>query len=223
MKIKGITLTKKRIVGFTAMMLVFSLVLAGAVSALTTGAWFFDVETSNDNIFTAGTLDLTIDDQNGPNVVKFTVGDMAPGDPAIVETWTLKNIGSITGYLSLSRIDVTGQENGVSEPEAAAGDTTPNVGELHPLVDVTLFVDTNENGTYEAGTDVLIAQRRANELNGKKYLLKIPMGPEEKVSIGAMFEWPALGYYLASDNQAMGDSFEMDVQFLLSQTTGIPN
>ena len=217
MKIKGISLTKKRIVRFAVLVLALSLVLTGTVSALTTGAWFFDVETSNENKVTAGTLDLTIDGKNGENSVGFTVDNMAPGGE-IKNVWQLKNIGNTTGYLDLKKMTLTSNENDILEPEAAAGDTTAK-GELEFLVDVTLFVDRNGTGAYESGSDELIFQGRVNELNDKAFLKKIQMDSNSEVSIGVEFKWPAQGYYSFMDNRAMGDSFRLDVQFLLSQTT----
>ena len=230
MKIKGVTLTKKRIIGFTAMALAFSLGLAGTVSALTTGAWFFDVETSNGNTITAGSLDLKIDNDDA-NVIKFEVDNMVPNNtstPQLVRTFLLKNAGSIDGYLDLSSIVLTSFENGILEPEEEAGDTTDNKGELVDRTHLTLFFDLNGDGKYFAVDDYLIYNGKPADFPTKKMTEKLmPAGSE--LELVAHLDWYPADYPPASpwtqphkmphlDNLAMGDSFTLDITFLLGQT-----
>lgn len=61
-----------------------AVVIVGATSAE-----FSDTETSTNNTFTAGTLDLNVDGGN-TNVVKFTVNNMKVGSQNI-GTWRLNN------------------------------------------------------------------------------------------------------------------------------------
>ena len=100
MKIVGINITKKQLLWCAALIFVLSLVVVGTVSALTTGAWFYDYETSNGNSFTAGSLDLKIDGED-TNVVKFEIDNMVP-DSGLTKTYVLKNDGTIDGYLDIS-------------------------------------------------------------------------------------------------------------------------
>jgi spore coat-associated protein N len=116
---------------------VISAVAIAGVGATT--AYFSDTETSNDNTFTAGTLDLNVDGGN-TNVVKFTVANMRPGNQP-KGTYTLANVGSIDGFLDLESIAVTNNENSCIDPETDAGDVTcdnpgASQGELQDVVNI---------------------------------------------------------------------------------------
>jgi len=73
-------------------------VVAGLVGA-STWAYFSDVETSEDNTFTAGTLDLVLSDDNetdqdGVTATWVSPGNWAPGEE-VAATLRMKNVGSI--------------------------------------------------------------------------------------------------------------------------------
>lgn len=117
----------KKILGLTiAALLVMALVGGG------TWAYFSDVETSDTNIFSAGTLDLNIDGDN-INVNMLTLSDLKPGDtdggsPGTVE---LRNIGTITGDLTI----VTGAS---TETESTGTTGTADSGTATTMVDDAL-------------------------------------------------------------------------------------
>jgi spore coat-associated protein N len=90
-------------------------------------AYFSDTETSTGNTFTAGTLDLTVDSQDDPNVVYVTESNMKPGDTRR-NSWCLKNVGSIDGQPSITFSNIVNNDNGLTEPESAV-DTTGGAGE----------------------------------------------------------------------------------------------
>ncbi|MBA7712991.1 hypothetical protein ES703_121986 [subsurface metagenome] len=118
----------KKILGLTiAALLVMALVGGG------TWAYFSDVETSDTNIFSAGTLDLNIDGDN-VNVNMLTLSDIKPGDTdgGSPGTCELKNVGSITGDLTI----VTGA-NTETESTGTTG-TSDGAGTTTTLVDSTL-------------------------------------------------------------------------------------
>ncbi len=81
---------------------------------------FNDTETSNGNTLTAGTLDLTVDGQDDPNVMNITVSNMKPGDDTGYYKWVLKNVGTLPGNLSVTFSVIINNENGINEPEQAA-------------------------------------------------------------------------------------------------------
>jgi predicted ribosomally synthesized peptide with SipW-like signal peptide len=81
---------------------------------------FIDTETSSGNTFTAGTLDLTVDGQDDPDVMYITLPNMKPGDDTGYYKWVLKNVGTLPGKLSVTFSVITNNENGVNEPELAA-------------------------------------------------------------------------------------------------------
>jgi len=93
--------------------ILMSILMIGVVAMAAgagTIAFFSDTETSTGNTFTAGTLNLKVDDQDGVNIVKFMVTDIKPGDSG-VGTWKLTNAGSLDGYIDLENILVTDDEN----------------------------------------------------------------------------------------------------------------
>jgi len=88
----------KKLFGLTiAALLIIGMVGGG------TWAYFSDIETSADNVLTAGTLDLKTDDADGKDAV-WTLANMEPGVSTTGEaTIVLKNKGSIDG----ASLDVT--------------------------------------------------------------------------------------------------------------------
>jgi len=118
----------KKILGLTvAALLVMGLVGGG------TWAYFTDVETSSNNILSAGTLDLNIDGDN-VNVNMLTLSNIEPGDKNVggPGTCELKNIGSITGDLKIATGALTETEStGTTGTADGAGSTTT-------LIDSTL-------------------------------------------------------------------------------------
>jgi len=98
-----------------------SLLMIGVVTmavGMGTYAYFSDTETSADNTFTAGTLDLTVDGQDDPNVFHFVMSNVKPGDNGNY-TWVPKNYkGTIDGKLSINVSAITNDDNGCTEPES---------------------------------------------------------------------------------------------------------
>jgi len=195
------------------------LVIVIAMTSIGMGisAYFSDMETSSGNTFTAGTLDLKLD--NGDvNVVKFTVNCMRPGNQPKA-TYKLDNVGCLKGYLDLENINVTSYENGLTDPESDAGDTTggnpgQGNGELQNVVNLRLFIDYDHNGWISTGDNVFY--------NGKVKDLPSHFELDEPINAGgtlyivALFDW----WSTPNDNQAQTDSFVLDLGFELAQTTG---
>ena len=124
---------KKILISLMAILLAGGLVGAGAL------AYFSDVETSEDNIFTAGTLDLQVvspyggesypgfppeKTYNGVVIPGNTVSDVKPGDSPIME-WRMhvNNLGSLDGVLFIHFVVTANNENTLEEPEQDLGDT----------------------------------------------------------------------------------------------------
>jgi len=117
--------------------LIISLSVIGAVAAIAIGgtiAYLSDTETSAGNIFTAGTLNLKVGD-NDPAGWNFQISDIKPGDSGSQEV-ILQNTGSLDGYLHITFANLINDEMGCPESEQnEGGDTTcdnpgPNEGEL---------------------------------------------------------------------------------------------
>ncbi|MFC2022206.1 TasA family protein [Chloroflexota bacterium] len=81
----------KRILGLS-----IAFVLLISMTGIGTWAYFSDVETSTDNVFAAGTLDLKTDDVDGVSQTLLAT-NIEPGYTVGPETIILKNIGSVGG------------------------------------------------------------------------------------------------------------------------------
>jgi predicted ribosomally synthesized peptide with SipW-like signal peptide len=67
---------------------------AGAIVATATTAYFSDTETSTGNTFTAGTIDISVDNQNPwEESNPYTLGDLKPGESDNINL-TVRNVGT---------------------------------------------------------------------------------------------------------------------------------
>jgi predicted ribosomally synthesized peptide with SipW-like signal peptide len=189
-----------------------SLAVIAALVSIGAFAWFSDTETSNNNTFTAGSLDLVLDGNNGTNVVKWTVGPINPGNQP-KGTFHLVNGGTITGYLDIENIVVTSQENTIIEPEANAGDTTDPEGELEDVLNLRLFHDVDCNGWIGTGETVFFNGKVSTIAANYDQNIAIPAGGN--TCITGIYDW----WSTPDDNKAMTDSFELDFTFELGQTS----
>lgn len=123
-------MSKKRL-GIAIAVLLVGVMAFGVIGS---GAWFSDAETSQDNTFIAGTLDLRVDGQDDP-IVPITLSNMKPCD-TVQYQWTLSNAGSITGQPWIEIVNLVDYENGRNDPERAVdgtgGNPGPGAGELSP-------------------------------------------------------------------------------------------
>lgn len=112
-------------------------------------AYFSDVETSEDNTFTAGTLDIGLS-------TTFNFGDVAPGD-SNTETFTITNSGTIAANSVFLELDVVDSEpTSDTEPEAAA--ETSNEMDISKWIEITAMTYTGS----EAGQDLTSLYPDAN-------------------------------------------------------------
>lgn len=77
--------------------------LVGAVAIGATGAYFSDTETSTGNTFTAGTIDLALNDANPyPGTALVTLSDIKPSQNLDSITLKLTNVGQNDGNLTIN-------------------------------------------------------------------------------------------------------------------------
>ena len=121
-----------------------------------TSAFFSDAEESGANVFAAGTLDLKVDNEDGPLSVKVTLQGLRPssgyGDPIEIE---MRNAGSLDGKAYLKFKDIVEEENGITEPEQDAYETTGVVNDIASkiLVKVEYKGSVVENNALLAGIE----------------------------------------------------------------------
>jgi len=194
------------------------LVAIMAIGALGSGALFSDTETSIGNTYTAGTLDLAVDGNNGVNTVKFTVSNVAPAYGPALYVYKLENLGSLAGFINLHDIKVTSHENVCLEPEIQAGDDpSSDVGELQDVMGLALFVDQNGDGWFGGEDAPHIYNGRVGGV-GANYDQNLAISAHGTKYITAQIGW----WSTADDNKAMSDSFDFDVTFELAQTARRP-
>ena len=115
---------------FVSILMIF---LVLSIASLGTFAYFNDIETSGGNIFSAGTLDLEVSGGSSSLPISFT--NMAPGDgtgvaehTTIKYQFTVRNVGTLDGILSMKIVNVRNYENCRNEPELAVDGTGGDPG-----------------------------------------------------------------------------------------------
>ncbi|NMC09240.1 hypothetical protein GYA44_02860 [Candidatus Microgenomates bacterium] len=195
---------KKLLISF----LVLGLTSISAIGATT--AYFSDTEISSANTFTAGTLDLQVDNQN--SVVKsFTVEGMKPGDSYGRKYFRLKNTGTLPGVPKICLTNVQNIEStGITEYES---DGVP--GELG--ANMELIVDTN-------GYWLMTSGQKFNTFIDRCWTPSNPadaefaasgsdvLDPNEEMIFGIALNLPT-----STGNSIQGDSLLFDLEFTLTQ------
>jgi predicted ribosomally synthesized peptide with SipW-like signal peptide len=185
-----------------ALVAIFIAGLVATMAGAGTFSYFNDTETSSGNTFTAGTLDLKVDGQDDPNVVHIVLSDIAPGWEQGYK-WTLKNVGSVSGKVSVKFSAITNWENDMNEPEIVAEAQPygyqgarqtlghPTDGELGEYLSITggyyypgpndwhEFITSRNTGPYAYGQSWGL-----NRLGGNTYNTGVTLNPGEEIGIG---------------------------------------
>ncbi|MDD4874776.1 MAG: TasA family protein [Candidatus Pacebacteria bacterium] len=209
--------------------ILLSLSVIAAVATIAVGgtiAYFNDVETSTGNTITAGTIDLSVNGQNGGTISPIiTEGDIKPGETKESVVVNLTNSGNNDGLADLHVTSAVHSEGATSEPECLAensGDEnawngtscvgTGDAGEnICSKITLTYTYDANGNGVKDAGESGTLGTLASK---GSLNLDVLPTGVDRKV-------W--IDYTLDSNatNKFQGDICTFAVDFTLKQL-GIP-
>jgi predicted ribosomally synthesized peptide with SipW-like signal peptide len=202
-------------------LILVALLTVGLVGGYTL-AYFSDIETSNDNTWTAGTLNLVVNAEDPLVTAVFTVDNANPGASGY-GTWALNNNGTTAGFIDLSGILVANAENyNLATNEAEAVDDTDTsdatgVGELAANLDVVLFVDdgtgggTPNNGIQD-GTEATIYTGKLSAI-AAAYDQDLPLA-----AAGTTYISMTWSVATTVNNTIMGDSAELDMTIVLDQT-----
>jgi predicted ribosomally synthesized peptide with SipW-like signal peptide len=222
----------KRKLRLSALMVVAVLMLALLIGGLY-GA-FDDVETSNENTFTVGTLNLvsvisgtgwsSLNERADGINDNVTFEGLACGDSGSI-TWALTNDGSLDGTLAMLSA-VTFAENGTNEPEGAAilanGGTDLGLGECvgvklqrnagnYILGSAANYVPfTGLQAVLNAESETLAAG------NTITYILEWQI-PADVVGAGADGLFGTADDVPVNDNIIQGDGANIDITFTLTQ------
>jgi len=184
---------KKIIFSMMTLVLVIGLLGSGAF------AYFSDTETSEDNSFAAGTLNLAVEGQDGSDVTThFDIDDVYPGDGGTIE-YALENTGSLAGYLSLTAI-VTDDEGPTVEAENGY------TGVLSDAIDLEITVDST---TIFTGTLAELETLGTDEA-------AIGASSSATVTISWSIDGPTVG------NEIQSDTVDVDLTFILNQIEDQP-
>ena len=174
-------------------------------------AQFSDNETSTGNTFTAGTLDLNVDGQDGASVTtKYTLTNWKPGNNQMVGQIRVRNAGSVDGKYWIEIKNVVNNENGVGEPETEAGDITTGASEGELGSKISGYFQENVAPWSHLNPSITSIDAAAD----------IPMQTASG-SLAAGEEKPFVLYAkwlsTATDNLAQGDTVQFDLGFHLEQ------
>jgi predicted ribosomally synthesized peptide with SipW-like signal peptide len=206
-----ITLSRRRILGGVA-------TIGAASAAAGAGAFaaFSDSESASGSI-QAGTLDLEIVSQNGQsydggpgNVTFLDEAGVVPGNSG-ESTVTVKNAGSLTGYLDVGVVSVTDKENGVQEPEEDVDPDGSASGELADALDVQAWVDGPRGTSYLCpsfdGKEPLSSVFVTGEVHSLNYRLE----PGEEATFHLDWLLPdSVGNEVQSDIAGLDLAFQFD-------------
>ena len=179
--------------------------LASMLVGAGTVAYFNDTETVSGNTFSAGTLDLEVNDENPWTSTLISVSNMKPGDTGEV-TIELENLGSLDGYVCMWIKDVTNSPGDTPEPE-----DTPDNGELGANIKITIWQDDGDN-VLEDGEEVYVNGETLDNLDGEKVVTNKPLSAGGTVYIGFSWEIPS-----DVGNEIMDDSVTFTIEFALTQ------
>jgi len=227
--------------------LLLSLVAVAVIAAATTMgtiAYFSDKETSKDNSFVAGTIDLKVADAdmsvNGPvnntqnwsatdltSEKFFNFSDVKPGDFGSdrIELTVQSNPAYVCSNINITAKD----ENGVTNPETKANDSVADgIGELQKYVSLFVWADTNCNNAKDGEEAILFNDKLSTVgANGASFYAGI-VNPDSSTASGKLCiakKW-CVGNFDANggcdgsgdQNDAQGDSVKADISFYAMQT-----
>jgi predicted ribosomally synthesized peptide with SipW-like signal peptide len=218
--------------------IVLTLAALLTLAAVASGTWAFfsDNETSQNNVLTAGTLDLQVG-ASDPCAEAINTGALEPGDSGNAADWTVTNKGNLTGALKISIGAITNYENTLTEPETAVGDVTGGAteGELGDYLKIAFWLDINRSGGWDSGDKYLKSDGTVVDwVSGST----LPSEAYANVNSYSGIDWetadgmPTLAgldelYFNAeysftpntNDSRAQGDSCLFDISFSLDQVT----
>jgi len=198
--------------------------LAGYQTYNFTSALFTDTETNTANVFTAGTLNMTVGGNDGTAFENFAISNIgADGTVSGGKEWTITNTGSVPGNLTFKLNALTNYENGCNEPEALDDTTCDNPGagqgELGDAISVTVDLDTNADGTYDkpavVNSDLATAHQAQYASQWNTNAGTVTIQPGESVKVKMNWETDPASY----GNEIQSDSVEFGIQYDLTQVT----
>ncbi|QGA80213.1 hypothetical protein LC1Nh_0310 [Candidatus Nanohalobium constans] len=204
--------------------------VVGALAGSSTMALFNDSETSADNSFQAGELDLKVDweeSYNGEHVETqeltndpgaiFDFKDIKPGDHG--EATVSLHLKDNPGWIWMNINETSNWDNSCTEPEHEAEGSCGSKGELQDKLEFVIWSDDGDNVRQD--DENIIFEGTADELREEKGVLldgnpstddKEAFPGSETGYIGVKWKVP-----LETGNIIQGDSVNYDIKFYTEQ------
>ena len=227
--------------------IILSLAIVAAAAAIIIGgsvAYFSDTETSVGNVFTAGTLNLKVGD-NDPTTWGFNIDNIKPGDNSSEEA-VLANNGNIDGYLHITfenRVNdemecVEPELNDIVLPDSSCGNPGEGLGELAENLDLLIYIDEDLDDIFLLGTDTLVYQGKAKGILQGDLFNYLLLNSETRdfrvewsldIAVGNIVQSDKAGFYIffeltQNQNRIVGDwSFDENSGFIAYDGSGYQN
>lgn len=212
---------RKILISLMAIVLVLGLVGGGVF------AYLSDVETSGQNTFTDGTIDLQVvspyggesypdfpppKTYNGQDIPGITVSDVQPGDTAAEWRMHVNNLGSLDGVLFIHFVVTANDENTLEEPEQDFGDTG-EPGELG----ANLVVDVYYGDESQWPNLLLITSNTLDNLHCQQVELGALTGEQNPASTDGKDVFLVFSLPPATTSICQSDSVTLDIELILEQ------
>jgi len=192
------------------------------VSALTAGiggsfAYFTATRTAQNNVFAAGTLDLSVTGENSVANEPFVIENLgATGNLDGTTTWTVTNTADLPGRLLVRVVNLENLENGCNDQEASVEPTCVDDtnGEFGGVVNAVIALDgVDKVSSTLATADMLTMGDNWNDL-----VAPVIMNPGDTHDI--TFHWATNENDYG--NEIQSDSVKFDLVFQLVQDIAGP-
>ncbi|POG54349.1 TasA family protein [Haloferax marisrubri] len=198
-----LTLTRRRFLGG-----LFTISAGSAAAGVGTYSAFSDIERA-DASFGVGTLDLTVDGDD-ERLTFLEESGLAPGDSGTASV-TLRNRGSLTGYLDIDVLGVTDDENGQSEPPSQ-NDPRVGDGELAQVLEVRAWLEAPDGSkTFLCGSSDY-ATLDSIFVADETFDLDYELASGESVEFYIAWRLPS-----SAGNEVASDIAGVDLRFALDQ------
>ncbi len=182
-------------------MLLVSATLAIALLGGGVYAYFSDSESANDNNFTAGTMDLTLNDGGAASI---SMANVKPGDSGL-SMYTLRNVGTVNGNLQVSIANLQNLPGSNPEPEG------PNNADLAQSIHVHFWMDDGDGIFNGAETYMYDGMLSGVTIPSTSSLLTA--GSSTYLAMAWGIDYNSVG------NEIQGDLVNFDLVFTLTQVS----
>lgn len=141
----------------------------------------------------------------------FSAEGIAPGQ-SNRSRLPVRNAAGEDGRLTISAIDVTDEENGITDAESSV-DTPNNGGELSEHLEVRFAITDGGNDEYLVGSDAEYVP--LDDVSSRLPSAEYPLGSGEDVTLVADWRLPR-----ESGNEVQGDGVTVDLGLRLESTNG---